>query len=134
MFLYEFVHALYLAKLPSLSKCDYNITYILPRATHRGKFNLCLMVTYPHAYSSKKEKPPKAAILKAYRLKFQYKSSITAIQARTRLCSQKRSPHGQQAQLCLLMLVQMQTSLNLKHCPNRRVPFVLVPFGQVQKC
>ena len=27
------------------------------------------MVTYPHAYSSKKEKPPKAAILKAYRLK-----------------------------------------------------------------
>ena len=63
MFLCEFVHALYLAKLPSLTKCEHKLRYILPRATHKGKFNLCLMVTYPHAYSSKKEKPPKAAIL-----------------------------------------------------------------------
>lgn len=63
MFLCEFVHALYLAKLTSLTKCEYKFRYILPRATHKGKFNLCLMVTYPHAYSSKKEKPPKAAIL-----------------------------------------------------------------------
>ena len=134
MFLCEFVHALYLAKLTSLTKCEYKFRYILPRPTLRGKLNLGLMVTYlTHIHLKKKSRQRRQFLRLQIQVPLQ--KSITAIQVRTRFPEQKRSHHGhQQVQLCLKILVQMQTGLNLKLCPNRWATFVLVPFGQVKDC